>query len=249
MRKLFLTMLLVVLTSGLVFPQNPASNKAFFAAGTSTVSLASLNSTCGGSGFDPPIAGAVCSPWVPIFNLNDVIKTSSVGAIEAAVSLECSLWTYNTVTATSGGGKNTSSARAGVEVRVLIDGTTSAAAATPGNVVFCDRVQATGLQVDTTCSCTVPGLACACTVTDTIVLDLFQRTKNANSFHYYKGPLNPILHDVRVEARGIVQCYSNGAPSACPTGTLDAYTDAKTAVAIGKRTIVLEEHNNFASAQ
>ncbi len=248
MRKLFVAMILVVLVSGLAFAQNPASNKAFFAAGTSTVTLAALGSSCAGSGFDPPTPGGACTPWVPIFNLNDVIKTSSVGAIEAAVSLECALWTYNTVTATSGGGKQTSSARAGVEVRVLIDGTTAAAAATPGNVVFCDRVQATGLRVDTVCVCTVPGLPCACTVTDTITLELFQRTKNANSFHYFKGPLDAILHDVRVEARGIVQCYANGAPAACPSGTLDAYTDAKTAVAIGKRTVVLEEHNNFGSA-
>ncbi len=249
MRKLFIAMMLVVLFSGLAFAQNPASNKAFFVAGTNTVTLAALGSSCAGSGFDPPTPGGACTPWVPIFNLNDVIKTSSVGAIEAAVSLECALWTYNTVTATSGGGKNTSSSRAGVEVRVLIDGTTAAEAAIPGNVVFCDRVQATGLRVDTTCSCTVPGLPCACVVTDTITLELFQRTKNANSFHYFLGPLDPILHDVRVEARGIVQCFSNGVPIACPSGTLDAYTDAKTAVAIGKRTCVLEEHNNFGAAQ
>ena len=239
----------VSVRSSPVSAQNPASNKAFFAAGTSTVTLAALGSSCAGSGFDPPIAGAACTPWVPIFDLTNVLKTSSVGAIEAAVSLECSLWTYNTVTATSGGGKQTSSSRAGVEVRVLVDGTTAAASATPGNVVFCDRVQATGLRVDTTCSCTVPGLPCACTVSDTITLDLFQRTKSANSFHYYEGDLTPALHDVRVEARGIVQCYGNGAPTACPAGTLDAYTDAKTAVAIGKRTVVLEEHNNFGSAQ
>lgn len=244
MRHFLVAMLLATLLSLCGFAQSPASNKAFFAAGTATVTLATLTSSCGGSGFDVPIAGAVCSPWVPIFDLNDIIKTSSVGALEAAVSLECALWTYNTVTATSGGGKQASSSRAGVEVRVLVDGT----AATPGNVVFCDRVQATGLQVTTTCSCTVPGTTCACTVADTITLELFQRTKNANSFHYFKGPLSPILHDVKVEARGIVQCYSNGVAAVCPTGTLDAYSDAKTAVAIGKRTIALEEHNNFGVA-
>jgi len=241
-------LMVLVLAGGLVFAQSSASNKAFFAAGTNTVALAAVGSSCAGSGFDPPVPGAACTPWIPIFNLQGVIKTSSVGALQADVSLECALWTYNTVTATSGGGKQTSSSRAGVEVRVLVDGNTAAAAAVPGNVVFCDRVQATGLQVSTTCVCTVPGLPCSCTVTDTITLDLFQRTKNANSFNYFKGPLSPILHDVRVEARGIVQCYSNGAPITCPSGTLDAYTDAQTAVAIGKRTLVLEEHNNFGSA-
>lgn len=248
MRKVVVAVMMAVLCCGLALAQNAASNKAFFSAGTSTVTLAALGSTCAGSGFGPPTPGTACTAWIPIFDLNDVLKTSSNGAIEAAVSLECSLWTYNTVTATSGGGKQTSSSRAGVEVRVLIDGTTPAAAATPGNVVYCDRAQVTGLQVDTVCTCVVPGLPCSCVVTDTITLELFQRTKNANSFHFFKGPLDPILHDVKVEARGIVACFSNGAAIACPTAILDAYADAKTAVAIGKRTVVLEEHNNWGAA-
>ncbi len=242
MKKLLIIAMVFGLVTGCAFAQ--ASNKAFFAAGTNTVTLAALGSTCAGTGFEPPLQAAACTAWVPLFNLNDIVKTSSVGALEAAVSAECALWTYNTVTATSGGGKQTSSARAGVQVRVLIDGSP----ATPGNVVFCDRVQATGLSVNTTCSCTVPGTTCTCSVTDTITLELFQRTKNANSFHFFAGPLNPILHDVVVQARGVVQCYSNGSPVACPTGTLDAYTDAQTAVAIGKRTIVVDEHNNFGVA-
>lgn len=241
MRMSRLFMLLLAVFSIAVLPviaQNNASNKAFFAK-TNGVSLAPLESSC--DGFDDPVKGAACSDWIKVLELNDVIKTSSVGALEAAVSMECALWTYNTVTATSGGGKQTSSARAGVQVRVIVDGNEME----PGPVVFCDRVQATGLQVDTVCGCTVPGTTCECTVNDEITLELFQRTKNANSFHYFLGPLDPILHDVRVEARAIVACYKNGVADTCPSGTLDAYQDAKTAAAIGKATIVLEEHNNW----
>ncbi len=241
MKKLYsvIVVALFVFVATAAFAESPASNKFFFAKGGG-VTIAPLNNTlC--EGFDGPITGALCSDWVPIITANDALKTSNVGAIEAAVSAECALWTYNTVTAVSGGGKQTSSSRAGVQVRVLIDGDP----AEPGAVVFCDRAQATGLQVDTVCSCTVPLTTCVCTVTDTITLELFQRTKNANSFHFFNGPLGATIHDVVVEARGIVACYSNGASVPCPNSTLDAYTDAKTAAAIGKATLAVEEHNNW----
>jgi hypothetical protein len=241
MKKILIISLFLLVLVPMAFAQNPASNKAFFAKGGG-IDFAVFNQSCTGSAFDPPTAGTICSPWMTVFDLNDVIKTSSVGAIQAGLSMECALWTYNTVTAVSNQGKSTSSSRAGIEVQVLIDGQL----AEPGKVVYCDRAQATGLQVTTVCECTVPDTTCTCEVTDTITLELFQRTKNANSFNYYLGPLAPKLHDVKVQARGIVVCFANGAPIACPNATLDAYS-AKSAAAIGKATIVLEEQNNWGS--
>jgi hypothetical protein len=84
-------------------------------------------------------------------------------------------------------------------------------------------------------------------VTDTITLDLFEATKNANAFNFFIGPLDPIVHSVEVKAQGTVECSQNGVAIACPSSVLSAYANAKTASAIGKRTLVLEEHNNWGS--
>src|SRR5215470_1885437 len=73
------------------------------------------------------------------------LKTSNVGSILAGVSMECVLWTYTSTTATSGGGKNSSSARATVKVTVRVDGN----AMDPGEVVYCDRLQAVGVTLNT----------------------------------------------------------------------------------------------------
>jgi len=108
-------------------------------------------------------------------------------------------------TAISGGGKNSSSARATVKVTVKVDGI----AMTPGEVVYCDRTQAVGVTLTT-------GVA-----TDTITIDLFQSTKNANHFNFYAGPLNATLHTVEVWAEGAVDCRDNaGNVIACPAPTL-----------------------------
>src|SRR5262245_1986824 len=173
---LFLLLSFVVAGAPDAAAQNAASNKAFFAAGANTITLASTGP-------------AGVGPVTTILNAPNSIKTSSVGAIQASVSVECALWTFTTVTATSGGGKQTVSSRAGVEVWVEVDGQQS----TPGRVVYCDRYQAVGLNISSVCSCTVPGLPCTCTVTDTITSDLFQRTKNAHSVNYFSGAPNPIL--------------------------------------------------------
>lgn len=229
---------------GLLLAQNPASNKAFFASDSDGVDLGMFDQACTDAVFDDVLPGSLCSAWNTVFWLPEAFKTSNNGAGEAAVSLECAIWTYNTVTATSGGGKKSSSARAGIEVQLLIDGEP----ATPGTVIFCDRLQAVGLQVESVCSCTVPDTTCSCTVEDTITLELFQRTKNAHSFHFFEGPLGATLHDVHVRARGIVACTRDGAVVECSKGTLDAFTDAQTTAAIGKATLVLDEHNNWGSA-
>jgi len=142
--------------------------------------------------------------------------------------MECVLWTFTSTTATSGGGKNSSSARATVKVTVRVDGN----AMEPGEVVYCDRLQAVGVTLNT-------GLA-----TDNITFELFQATENANHFNFYAGPLGAALHTVEVWAEGAVDCRDNtGATIACPTSILANYKTG-TKVGIGKASMILQEENN-----
>jgi hypothetical protein len=98
--------------------------------------------------------------------------------------------------------------------------------------VFCERLQALGVTLNTG------------DVTDTITIELFQRTKEANHFNYFKGPLNPILHDIKVLVSGDVECADNtGTTIPCPVGTL-ANLNTGTFVAIGKSVLAVEEYNN-----
>ena len=81
-------------------------------------------------------------------------------------------------------------------------------------------------------------------VTDTIIIELFQATKEANHFDYFKGPLNPVLHDIKVLVSGDVQCRDNsGAVVPCPAGTVAGFNTG-TFVAIGKSVLAVEEYNN-----
>src|SRR5262249_10277819 len=148
------------------------------------------------------------------------------GAVSAILSMESVLWTFNTVTATNTNTKSSSSARAAIKAWVEIDGV----AMEPGMVVYADRLQATGLTVNLACQVSVPGITGAtCLVTGDITLDLFQATKNANSFVYFAGPLRPIIHSVKVWAQGVIDCRnSTGEMISCPTTTLAGFTNAST---------------------
>jgi hypothetical protein len=66
--------------------------------------------------------------------------------------MECALWTYNTVTATNGSGKASSSSRAAIAVWVEIDGVPAA----PEEVVYCDRAQALGWPSMSRVRCRTP---------------------------------------------------------------------------------------------
>lgn len=170
----------------------------------------------------------VADMFAPTLLFSGKLKTSNVGSILAGVSMECVLWTYTSTSATSGGGKNSTSARASVKVTVNVDGNPM----TPGEVVYCDRLQAVGVTLNT-------GVA-----TDNITIELFQATKNANHFNFYAGPLSATLHTVEVWAEGSVDCRDNsGAVVACPSSTLASFQTG-TKVGIGKASLVLQEENN-----
>ena len=178
-----------------VHAQNVASQKAYFGSGTAEI----LN----------PNGGTVLSGYV---------KTSSVGDLLIGFSMECALWTSTSTTATKGGGKVTSSARAAVNVTVYVDGV----AAEPGQVVYCDREQ--------TVSLTFSSLTAL--ITDSITLDLFLKTKNANHFNFYQHNVGSFTHYVEVKVDSIV--------SADPNAPVDPGTRA----VVGKRSLVIEEYNN-----
>lgn len=208
--RLLVAAALVAIVTPSAFAQNAASNKAFFAYNPAGVSVRNF--------FE----------GVKLFDLKDAIKTSTNGSLLLGLSMECSLWTYNSVATNGGGSKNSSSARATVRAWVYVDGNL----ATPDGVVFCERLQALGVTLNT-------GDA-----TDTITIELFQRTKEANHFNYFKGPLSPTLHSIQVLVSGDVQCSNNaGATVECPTGTL-ANLSTGTFVAIGKSVLAVEEYNN-----
>jgi hypothetical protein len=113
----------------------------------------------------------------------------------------------------------------------------------PGMVVYADRLQATGLTVNLACQISVPGETC--TVTGNVLLKLFQRTKGAQTFTFFAGPLPPIVHRVVVKAQGLIECRTNANVIPCPSSTLDGYEDAQTMAAIGKATLIVEEQQNW----
>ncbi len=198
--------------------QSVSSDKAFFGSTQNGVTLSDM--------------------FTDVTLLSGQIKTSTVGGILAAVSMECALWTNTITTATSGSGKNTSTARAIVTVTVFVDGVQ----AEPGQVVYCERLQSVGLSVVS--SCTIGGLP-TCTVTDTITLELFQATKSANHFNFYAA--NPMstafVHNVVVKASGATICTSTSGGVTteipCPSSATSG-----TKVAIGKASLMLENFNN-----
>jgi hypothetical protein len=221
---MFVASTLSLLLAPAAFAQNPASNKAFFAKETAGVTFA-------------PVSGAGYSAPITVISVPAAVKTSNGGALSATLSMESLLSTYNLTTAIVNGGKSSSSSRAGIKAWVEVDGVPME----PGQVVFNDRLQATGLTVALTC--TVPGTTC--TVNGDITLELFQATKSANAFTFFLGPLSPTIHKVEVKAQAIIECRSNGAVVACPSNTLDGYANASTQAAIGKATLMIEEQQNW----
>jgi hypothetical protein len=234
MKKTLLVLALIVLVAGVSYAQNPASNKAFFASTPAAPTLAPVN----GSGWSAPVT---------IFEIPAALKTSNVGAVSAILSMEAALWTYNITTDINLGGKSSTSSRAAIKAWVEVDGKRME----PGKVVFADRLQATGLDVNLGCTVTSTDeegnpITLPCEVTGDITLELFQRTKNANSFVFFIGDdeLTPTVHSVVVKAQALIECRANGEPTDCPRQILDGYR-AKTAAAIGKASLLIEEHNNW----
>lgn len=213
-----------LLASPTLFAQSAASNKAFFAGGYDGVIFA-------------PVSGGGYSAPVTLYSIEQAVKTSNGGGISAILSMEAALWTYNLTEAIVNNGKSSSSSRAAIKAWIEVDGVPME----PGAVVFADRLQATGVELNLTC--VVPDTTC--TVSGDLTLELFQRTKGAASFVFYSGPLPAEIHKVEVKAQALIECRSNGTVIDCPAATLDGYEDAMTQAAIGKSSLLVEEQQNF----
>jgi hypothetical protein len=224
-----LTATLVLAMVGHISAQNPASNKAFFAKSVNQVNLGAIS----GDGF---------GPVTTLFDVPAAFKTSNGGAASVTLSMESALWTYNLTNAIVNGGRASSSSRAAIKAWIEIDDVPME----PGKVVYADRLQATGLTVNLACNTNLDPIV-TCTVTGNVLLELFQRTKSAQAFTFFAGPLNAITHHVVAKAQGLIECRSNAAVIPCPAGTLDGYTDAQTMAAIGKATLIVEEQQNWGS--
>jgi hypothetical protein len=185
------------------------------------------------------ISGNGYGPVVTLFDIPAALRTSNGGAVTATLSMEAALWTYNLTNAIVNGGRASSSSRAAIKAWVEVDGV----AMEPGMVVYADRLQATGLTVNLACQTSEPGETCV--VTGNVLLELFQRTKGAQAFTFFAGPLPAIVHSVTVKAQGLIECRSNATVIPCPAGTLDGYTDAQTMAAIGKASLIVEEQQNW----
>lgn len=141
--------------------------------------------------------------WIDV--LSTQIKTANQKDLLFDVSLQCGIVTDTSVKS-SGGSQSSSTARANIAVRVLVDGVPAepdnsidATRANAQGVVFCDRAQ--------TLSAKFAGLNCtadadgAVTCTDPEELQLILRTLNANAFNFAKADVGSGVHDIVVQAR------------------------------------------------
>ena len=157
-------------------------------------------------------------PWTTILghpnraNPNAVlIKLAEQKELLFSVSLECGLYTQ-TLVKSSGGTKDTSTAQATVQVRVLVDGNSLAF---PGPVTFCERFQ----QLSAKLQGIIENLACfvdadndpttppvfdpdapGCVLTSEEI-ELVLRTLNANAFFFILPDVGVGTHNVEVQAR------------------------------------------------
>lgn len=152
------------------------------------------------------------------------ISSSNNKALQINVSLECGLYT-NTVVKSQNMVTDTSSAFAGVDVRVLIDGRV----ASPGAVTFCNRMQQlTATLQGALLSCTnILDMSSCSTTAETI--GLLQETMSANAFNF-ATIVSTGSHTVEVQARIHTDLsFQNGSAGANAT--------------IGKGAVTVEEVN------
>lgn len=166
--------------------------------------------------------------------LSNTIHTSNQKSLFVDVSLECGLFT-RTLVKSKAGNKDTSSANATIQVRVVVDGQE----AYPGAVVFASRMQEMsavfqGLLTDAdgnVCLFADPDTG-AITIDEECLqpeeLDLILETMTANSFNFTTQPLESGVHSVDVQVR-------------INTGASFQEGDAEAAAAVGKGSFTVEE--------
>lgn len=148
----------------------------------------------------PTTAGVTDGGWQTI--LRNSIKTSSQKDLIFDVSLECGLYTDTTVRS-KGGDRDTSTAEAMIQVRVLVDGRVAA----PGDVTFARRAQTLsavfqGLLND---ALSVDPLTGAVIIDESLLtpeeVQLVLDTMTANAFNFVMQDIGVGVHTIEVQAR------------------------------------------------
>lgn len=201
MRKLISLTLLVIMLASVAFSGAAAQSTQPSSKVTAQVgNIAILKNTSMG--------------WKTI--LSNDLKTANQKDLFVDVSLECGLMTQTKVS--SKGTADTSTAEAGVVVRVLVDGNPML----PGEVTFCRRTQElTALFGGIMQSCTDKNGDGVITNDECIwtdeTLDLVLDTMNANSFNFILGDLTADTHKIEVQAK-----INSVAAAQAGTATADA---------------------------
>lgn len=172
------------------------------------------------------------SNWQNI--MSGIMKTSSQKDMVVTASLEVGLYT-RTLVRSKLGTPDTSSASAGVEVRVVVDaGTPNERIAYPGDVIFGRRTQeltATFQGLIDGCLTVDPATG-AVIINETCVrpeeLQLILDTMNANSFVFALDDMGSGVHTIKVQARMVMN-------NTVQTGEVEARCT------IGKGSMAVEE--------
>lgn len=158
--------------------------------------------------------------WATILS-SEIKPPGGNRALFIDVSLQCGLYTQTQVKS-RGGNKDTSTAQAGVTVRVLLNGEE----AYPGEVVYCDRYQELSAELQGIVDVVDGELV----ILDDETIELIQRTMSANAFNFVAHPLDSgTTYDVEVQARVDSDTSSQNGSSSAVAGvgkgsmTVDAH--------------------------
>ena len=223
MKNLFVLMFLAVLCIGTVFAQ-PTATKAAAASATASVDLATVSATAAGGQIvactgTPLPTFCTCTAWAALISTSIMPpggKDLFIG-FSAQTGLFTNSLNSNTVASTTTTDENVS-----IQVRVLVDSTSTAITppagtlAAPGAVAF-DRLIRRTIQTEAS-----------------DVLALVLREGGAHSFNFIKTDvLAGMLHTVNVQRRF---CYNNFfAATSTATATSSLFA------AIGPRTLTVEQ--------
>jgi len=199
MRLLLGTILILSLATGLSFAEGIPSAKA-------GATIRTLNCVYGDDAY---------RAWI---NVGDqiVIKVNNVNELFVGVSLETGLWTETKVGTkfdATGVLESTAKARAGVQVRVLLDNIT---VVSPGVVTFDQRIQTLSAKLGQALTgCAIDPLtgAVTCANLDDQEISLILNTLGAHAFNFVKGNVGVGVHTLQVQFKLDRRTVDDGATS------------------------------------
>jgi hypothetical protein len=174
--------------------------------------------------------------------LETQIKMSSQKDLAFDVAMQCGIVTDTTVNSKNGG-QASSSARANIAVRVLVDGepaephnSLDATKTNADGVVYCDRVQTLNAKFSGL-NCTADLTSGAVTCADPETLQLILQTLNANAFNFAKSDVGVGVHTITVEARAQASVNFDNDQSGLSLAGAEAFAGAGSMVVEGIRLV------------